>query len=100
MTRDKFLYTVKALEFLLYVHFISRHCCDAGSPASCSPLASEEDLAWVYYIGHFKFTSKLLSDPFEHNLLDRRDTSAAIWCDGLLMPSISALVGGTSNYIV
>lgn len=67
MTRDKFLYTVKSLGFLLCVQFISRHGCDAGSPASHSPLASEEDLAWVYYMGHFKFTSKLLSGPLEEN---------------------------------
>ena len=66
MTRDKFLYTVKPLGFLC-VQFISRHGCDAGSPASYSPLASEEDLAWVYYMGQFKFTSKLLSDPLEEN---------------------------------
>lgn len=105
MTRDKFLYTVKALG-LLCTQFISRHCCDAGSPASCS-LASEEDLAWVYYMGHFKFTSKLQSGPFEggagkreHGLLGRRDTSAAIWCGGLLMPDIRALLGVTSNHTV
>lgn len=65
------------------------------------------DLAWVYYMGHFKFTSKLQSGPFEggagkreHSLLGRRDTSAAIWCGGLLMPDIRALLGVTSNHTV